>query len=380
MLDFVDGLLQVDPRCRYSADASLQHGFFQAQLVDSHPPTTVVSDLAIQIYNPNLRRDFNEYLEFQRESAEEAATIPHTVLRDSGDAELQAVRAEEAEDMPDTMLWHPEDAGVQDTRADKILDAAPLAGSVDIRPPSAPTLPQSRRRSSRLSSSSSIHGQHKGRHEHDPSKSGSRRASRQRGKHTTLAVTAETEVPRPTDTRQHDHNNHPTAMELLGMFKRQFGSVVPTGKGDLVRPQEVGSRTVYLHNGLHVIRVHSQKVTMDASDFRLNGSQIFWAAKAGGAPLPSCLSSSSYYRPFQKLQVISKKSRDRSIWLSFQHGCFLIQAVGLESELVALVSCAPKAPPKREKNYLIPRAEHKGDSEGHGAAQSQVRYISRSAV
>lgn len=351
MLDFVCGLLQEKPRRRHSADESLQHGFFQAQLDDALVPAAAVPDLATQIYNPNPQRDYtNEYLDMQRRSAEE--------------------------DMPDT-LWlgpDPEDMELQEARADN-LDDAPQAGSVDLQSLSVPTVPQARRRSSR-SSSLSIHG-HKGHHEREPSmrSSGSRRAKRHKGKHAALALTAETELSRPTDQ-------------------------------------------------LYVIEVYSRRVTMD-EDFRVNASQLYSAAvqankllaprKSQPALRPQ-FGQSSYHRRFKELDVIYKKPGDSSSWLPFRHGYFLSQALGLESKLAALFSRADEAPPKHEENFLIweeiwkkirppriiydgksvqhlkraptfltepgldenPGADdvgHKDDSEGQGVAQSQVRFI-----
>jgi hypothetical protein len=320
MLDFVCGLLQETPRHRHSADESLQHGFFQAQLDDALVPAAAVPDLATQIYNPNPQRDYtNEYLDMQRRSAEEAADMPDTMLWDPEEAGLQGMTAKEAEDMPDT-LWlgpDPEDIELQDARADNILDDAPQAGSVDLQSLSAPTVPQARRRSSELS--------------------------------------------RPTDTGQHDRNDGPTAMQLLEEYKRRYGSVVPTGEGDLARPEQVGSGAVHVHDGLHVIVVHSRIVTMDASDFRVNATQIYLAAvePVEGRKLPAFdqhdhFPQSTYYRRFKSLGVMSKRPGDgRSNWLPFRYGYFLSQAVGLESELAALFSCANEAPPKREENFLI---------------------------
>ncbi|KAL2258898.1 hypothetical protein VTK26DRAFT_7611 [Humicola hyalothermophila] len=88
-------------------------------------------------------------------------------------------------------------------------------------------------------------------------------------------------------------------------------------------------------------------VSMRASDFSLNATEIFLAAGVGVDRRKSHL---------EKLRRRGYPTpRKRPLWLPFTDGVFLCQAVGLAEELVPLLLRARLALPDREENYFLRR-------------------------
>jgi hypothetical protein len=104
--------------------------------------------------------------------------------------------------------------------------------------------------------------------------------------------------------------------------------------------------------GLVYMVVRWQAVSMRILDFELNASQILTAAN---------LKEDARHTWRQKFEKRGMKSQARNgrleFWVPFPDGVFLSQAVGLENDLIPLLSYPSLPLPPRSKNYLLEFAE-----------------------